>query len=98
MEAKIADLLELGIEGAPMITTPFRPGAVAALRERLHGRLMSPEQAGYDSSRKVWNGRIDCRPALIAHCADEADVVATVRFAREYGVLVAVRGGGHSCA
>jgi FAD/FMN-containing dehydrogenase len=81
-----------------MMIPPIRPGAVAALRERLHGRLVSPDQTGYDASRKVWNGRIDRRPALIAFCADKSDVVATVRFAREHGVLIAVRGGGHSCA
>ena len=76
----------------------LRPSAVAALREHLHGPLVSPDDADYNTARRVWNGRIDRRPALVAFCADEADVVAVVRFAREHGVLVAVRGGGHSCA
>jgi len=76
----------------------LRPSAVAALREHLHGPLVSPDDADYNTARRVWNGRIDRRPALVAFCADEADVVAAVRFAREHSVLVAVRGGGHSCA
>jgi FAD/FMN-containing dehydrogenase len=59
---------------------------------------VSADDADYNTARRVWNGRIDRRPALVAFCADEADVVAAVGFAREPGVLVAVRGGGHSCA
>jgi FAD/FMN-containing dehydrogenase len=80
------------------MTRPIPPNAVVALREHLHGRLVSPHDSGYDAARKVWNGRIDRRPALIAFCADEKDVVVAVRFAREHELLVAVRGGGHSCA
>ena len=80
------------------MTRMLRPSAVAALREHLHGPLVSPDDADYNTARRVWNGRIDRRPALVAFCADEADVVAAVRFAREHGILVAVRGGGHSCA
>jgi FAD/FMN-containing dehydrogenase len=76
----------------------LRTGAVAALREHLRGRLVSPDDADYNTARRVWNGRIDRRPTLVAFCANEADVVAVVRFAREHSVLVAVRGGGHSCA
>jgi FAD/FMN-containing dehydrogenase len=75
-----------------------QPRAVRLLRERLHGRLIPPEDADYNTVRRVWNGRIDRRPALLAFCANEADVVAAVQFARENAVLLAVRGGGHSCA
>src|SRR5262252_3777231 len=74
------------------------PGAVAAFRERLRGRLVSPQDAGYDAARKVWNGRIDRRPGLVAFCADQSEVATAVRFAREHDILVSVRGGGHSCA
>src|SRR5215469_7981818 len=80
------------------MTQPIRPDAVAALRERLRGRLVSPHDAGYDTARRVWNGRIDRRPSLIAFCADEKEAVVALRFAREHELLVAVRGGGHSCA
>src|SRR5262249_39576193 len=76
----------------------LQPRAVRLLRERLHGRLISPGDADYNTARKVWNGRIDRRPALVAFCANQADVVTAVEFARENAVLLAVRGGGHSCA
>src|SRR5215468_4412639 len=80
------------------MTQPIRPDAVAALRERLRGRLVSPDDTGYDTARKVWNGRIDRRPSLVPFCADDKEVVVALRFAREHELLVAVRGGGHSCA
>jgi FAD/FMN-containing dehydrogenase len=72
--------------------------AVTAFRNQLRGWLVTPEDASYDSARRVWNGRIDRRPALIAFCANRADVVSAVRFARERELLAAVRSGGHSCA
>jgi FAD binding domain/Berberine and berberine like len=60
------------------------------------GQLIRPADATYDDQRKIWNGSIDRRPALIARCAGVADVIAAVRFAREKGLLVALRSGGHS--
>ena len=66
------------------------------MRATLHGPLLCPEDAGYDEARKVWNGMIDRRPALIARCAGVADVIAAVKFARTHEVLVSVRGGGHN--
>ena len=60
------------------------------------GELIRPADPGYDEQRKIWNGSIDRRPALIARCAGVADVIAAVRFAREHGLLVALRSGGHS--
>jgi hypothetical protein len=60
------------------------------------GELVRPPDPAYDEHRKVWNGSIDRRPALIARCTGVADVIAAVRFAREAGLLAAVRGGGHS--
>jgi FAD/FMN-containing dehydrogenase len=59
---------------------------------------MWPDDPGYEQARRVWNGMIDKHPALIARCAEAADVVAAVNFAREQDVLVAVRGGGHNVA
>jgi hypothetical protein len=64
----------------------------------LRGELLSADDKGYDAARKVWNGMIDKRPALIARCTGTADVVACMRFAREHGLVVSVRGGGHHYA
>jgi FAD/FMN-containing dehydrogenase len=71
-------------------------GAVEKLAGALRGPLLRPGEEGYDPARRVWNGMIDRRPALIARCAGPADVIAAVRFAREHGLLLAVKGGGHN--
>lgn len=71
---------------------------VGQLRTQLRGTLLRPDEEGYHESRRVWNGAIDRRPALIARCAGADDVVTAVRFARQYDLEVAVRGGGHSIA
>ena len=70
--------------------------AVKELGESLNGRLLLSGDDGYDAARTIWNGMIDKRPALIAVCADAADVRNAVQFAGERGLLVAVKGGGHS--
>jgi FAD/FMN-containing dehydrogenase len=62
----------------------------------LHGSLVRPGDDSYDEARSIWNGVHDCRPAVIARCADAADVRHAVGFARSEGLEVAVRGGGHS--
>ena len=62
----------------------------------MHGPLLSPGDTDYGEARKVWNGMIDRRPALIARCAGVADVIAAVKFARTHQVLVSVRGGGRN--
>jgi FAD/FMN-containing dehydrogenase len=66
--------------------------------QRLRGELIRPGDAGYDQARAVWNGLIDRYPALIARCADSADVAAAVNFARQHDLVLAVRGGGHNVA
>ncbi len=71
---------------------------LTALRERLRGTLILPGDAGYDQARMVWNAMIDRRPAAIAQCTGVADVIETVNFARENGIPVSVRGGGHNVA
>lgn len=62
----------------------------------LRGQVIKPEDDGYESARKVHNGMIDKRPRLIAKCADVADVMHAVKFARENKILVSVRCGGHN--
>jgi FAD/FMN-containing dehydrogenase len=62
------------------------------------GELVTPDDPDYELRRRVWNGMVDRRPALIARCVGEDDVVAALRAAREHGLQVAVRGGGHNVA
>ncbi len=70
--------------------------ATAAFAKGLRGLLIQPSDAGYDAARALYNGMIDKRPALIARVANVADIIAAVNFAREEGLLLAVRGGGHN--
>ena len=79
------------------ITVPEEP-AVEALQEALRGELIQPGDESYDEARKVYNAMIDRRPRLISRCADVADVIAAVNFAREQGITPAIRGGGHNGA
>ena len=74
------------------------PRMIDELRTRFRGALLQPGEEGYDEARRVWNGEIDRRPALIARCAGADDVVEAIRFARERDLVVSVRGGGHSVA
>ncbi len=69
---------------------------VRTLRAGLRGELLLPEDAGYDQARRVWNGMIDRRPALLLRCYGSADILRGVAFAREHRLLLSVRGGGHS--
>lgn len=68
------------------------------LRAGLAGRLIQPGDPGYDEARRVHNGLVDKRPRIIARCRGVADVVDAIRLARELGLEVAVRGGGHNVA
>ncbi len=68
------------------------------LQQALRGPVLSLGTAGYDEARRLWNGMIDRRPALIARCLGTADVVACVRFAREHDMAFTIRAGGHNIA
>ena len=72
--------------------------AVTALASTFTGQLLRPGDAGYDEARKVHNGLIDKRPALIARCRGLADIADAVKMARDRKLEVAVRGGGHNVA
>jgi hypothetical protein len=67
-------------------------------RNYVRGRVLIAGDNGYDEARKVWNGMIDKRPALIVKCTGNADVINTIKFAREKGMEISVRGGGHNVA
>ncbi|HEY1633131.1 MAG TPA: FAD-binding oxidoreductase [Acidimicrobiales bacterium] len=81
-------------------TTPSRANTPAPpydeLAAGLRGPTIRPGEPDYDRARAVYNGMIDRRPGAIARCADVADVLACVRFARQHGIELAVRGGGHN--
>ena len=72
--------------------------ALLRLRETLRGEILRPGDMEYDASRGIWNAMIDRRPSIIVRCHGVADVIAAVNFARDQGLLVAVRGGGHGVA
>ncbi len=69
-----------------------------ALRQRMQGRLLMPEDDGYDAGRRIWNAMIDKRPGVIARCISSADVQVVVTFAKEQGLALSIRGGGHNIA
>jgi FAD/FMN-containing dehydrogenase len=72
--------------------------AIKELKVGWRGELIQPGDGGYDEARRVYNAMIDRRPRLIARCADIADVISGVNFAREHGMLISVRSGGHNVA
>ena len=73
-------------------------GQLESLAAGFGGTLILPSDDGYETARKIHNGLIDRRPALIAQCSGTADIAAAVRFARQTGLALAVRGGGHNVA
>jgi FAD/FMN-containing dehydrogenase len=79
-----------------MFDKSINPTSLQDFKTHLHGELIVPGDATYDSARKVWNGMIDKYPAAIARCADVSDVLRSVQFARSQQLVVAVRSGGHS--
>jgi len=72
--------------------------AVAALETGFRGEILQPDDEAYDDARQVWNGMIDKHPAVIARCGGVSDVLQAVRYGREQGLPIAVRGGGHHIA
>jgi FAD/FMN-containing dehydrogenase len=76
----------------------LEPEKIQTLQAVLRGQVIQPGDESYEQARRVYNAMIDRRPRLIARCSDVADVMAAVRFARENGLLVSIRGGGHNAA
>ena len=73
-------------------------GNIARFKSAFKGRVIQPGDADYDKARRVWNGMIDRRPALIARCTDSGDVAKSIQFAKDSNLLVSIRGGGHNVA
>ena len=78
--------------------TTLQAGKIEELKRGFEGEILLPGDGAYESARKIWNAMIDRRPAVIARCATTSDVVRGVSFARDNGLLLAVRGGGHNIA
>ncbi|HET9177164.1 MAG TPA: FAD-binding oxidoreductase [Terriglobia bacterium] len=74
----------------------MRSETVAKLQQGFRGEVIQPGDAAYDTARGVYNGMIDKHPAVIARCADIADILSAVRFGREHDLLTSIRGGGHN--
>jgi FAD/FMN-containing dehydrogenase len=72
--------------------------ALAGFRQTIRGPVLTPDASGYDDARTIWNGLIDRRPALIVQCSGAADVVDAVNFAREQGLVLSIKAGGHNVA
>jgi FAD/FMN-containing dehydrogenase len=70
--------------------------AITAFRSPFRGQVIEPDDSRYDETRKVYNGSIDKKPRLFAQCTDVADVMAAIRMARDNGLKVSIRGGGHN--
>lgn len=68
------------------------------LKMRLRGQVLTPDDVAYGESRSVWNGMIDRKPAAVVRCLGGADVIESVRFAREHDLLLCIKGGGHNIA
>ncbi|RWP39584.1 MAG: FAD-binding oxidoreductase [Mesorhizobium sp.] len=74
------------------------PSSIESFRSAMRGEVLEPSSPSYDATRVVWNGMIDRRPAVIARCRNAADVTASVNFAREERLAIAIRSGGHNVA
>jgi FAD/FMN-containing dehydrogenase len=78
--------------------TTTAAGRLDALREGFSGTVLEPGDGSYDEARRIHNGLVDRRPAVVARCLNTADVADAVRFARAEGLDICVRGGGHNVA
>ena len=80
------------------MTNDLKSSTIADLDESLDGRVIRPGQPGYDDARQVFYGGHDLRPAIVVRAASDDDVARTIGLARETGLELAVRSGGHSGA
>lgn len=72
------------------------PTAIEGLRSRIRGPVFYPTDDGYDQARAIWNAAIDRRPAAVARCSGTADIIEALKFARQAGLPLSIRAGGHN--
>jgi FAD/FMN-containing dehydrogenase len=89
-------MTEVQFRGLKGETIALSTDILTALRPQLRGSLCLQDEAGYDEARTIWNAMIDRRPGAVVRCGGASDVMRAVRLARDNGLLVAVRGGGHN--
>ena len=80
------------------LATALDDARLASFRDAFHGEIVLRDDDEYDSARRVWNGMIDRRPALVVRCLTPEDVVQAIRLAERHRLVLAVRGGGHNIA
>ncbi|NOQ45234.1 MAG: FAD-binding protein [Desulfobulbaceae bacterium] len=78
--------------------TNLQANTVDDLRGKFRGMILLPDNHGYEAARRIWNGMVDRKPAIIARCIGTSDVINAVNFAREHNLLLSVKGGGHNSA
>ncbi|HTP05135.1 MAG TPA: FAD-binding oxidoreductase [Nitrospirota bacterium] len=78
--------------------TQLQAAKIKELKNSFSGEILLPTDGAYEGARKIWNAMIDRHPALIARCVTTSDAVHAVNFARDNGLVLAVRGGGHNIA
>ena len=79
-------------------STTIEATAFDEFRSKLRGQSIIQSDPDYDAARVIWNGSTDKHPAIMIKCSGPADVIDAVNFARDHGIVVAVRGGGHNVA
>ena len=91
-------MTQIGLKTLDGMQQDISVDALNGLRAGLRGTMCMPGEPGYDEARTIWNAMVDRKPAAIVRAAGAADVLLTVRFAREHKLLLAIRGGGHNIA
>jgi FAD/FMN-containing dehydrogenase len=91
--AGTAEVAAIGLDGKPLT---LKGSEIDDLRNSVRGEVLTADQSGYDTARRLWNPAFDRKPALIVRCVGAADARRAVKFAAAHGLVTAVRGGGHS--
>lgn len=79
-----------------VVANPLTSGMISNLRSQIAGNILLPEEDGYEEARKICNGMINKKPALILQCKSTNDVVVAVAFAKQQNLVISIRGGGHN--